>query len=38
MLQLLVHMKLKVYKVKLDQNIFDSMSESIKNSCYLNNP
>lgn len=38
LLQLLVHMKLKIYKVQLDQSIFDSMSESIKNSCYLNNP
>jgi hypothetical protein len=35
--QLLRHIKLKVYKVKLDQDLLDSMSEQIRNECYLYN-
>ena len=30
-------MKLKVHKVKMDQSLLDSMTENMRNSCYLNN-
>ena len=35
--ELLRHMKLKVHKVKLDQELLNSMSETMRNHCYLNN-
>ena len=34
---MLVHMKLKTHRVKMDQNLLESMSESNRKSCYLNN-
>ena len=35
--QLLRHMKLKVHKVKLDQDLLNSMNETMRNYCYLYN-
>ena len=35
--QMLTHLRLKVYKVRMDEELLNSMSEQVRNSCYLNN-
>jgi len=32
------HIRLKVHKVLLDQTLLNSMTEHMRNDCYLNNP
>ena len=38
MIMLFRHMLLKVHKVMLDQQLLNSMPESLRNDCYVNNP
>jgi len=35
--QALTHLKLKVYKVRMDEGLLESMTEQMRNDCYLNN-
>ena len=37
-LQILIHLKLKTYIIKMDQVLLESMNENMRKSCYLNNP
>lgn len=32
------HIKLRIHKVLLDQSLLNSMTEAIRNDCYINNP